>query len=174
MKQPTPTDSRTKLRDLAVLGMFTALLIIGKEAMSFLPNIEPVTLLLLLLAERYRFKALLPVYAFVLVEGFLYGVHMWFIAYLYVWTIWVLLVIALRRFSHFLFWAVAAAVYGLLFGVLTSVPYFVTGGIGGGIAYIVGGLSFDIIHCVGNFAMVMILYIPLKMLLDRLDKTRAS
>jgi len=154
--------------------MFTALLIIGKEAMSFLPNIEPVTLLLLLLAERYRFKALLPVYAFVLVEGFLYGVHMWFIAYLYVWTIWVLLVIALRRFSHFLFWAVAAAIYGMLFGALTSVPYFVTGGIGGGIAYIVGGLSFDIIHCVGNFAMVMILYIPLKMLLDRLDKTRAS
>ena len=167
-------DSRIKLRELTVLGMFTALLIIGKEAMSFLPNIEPVTLLLLLLAERYRFKALLPVYAFVLVEGFLYGIHMWFIAYLYVWTIWVLLVIALRRFSHFLFWAVAAAIYGLLFGALCSIPYFFTAGIGGGIAYLVAGLSFDITHCIGNFAMVLLLYTPLKMLLDRLDKIRAS
>ena len=154
--------------------MFTALLIIGKEAMSFLPNIEPVTLLLLLLAERYRFKALLPVYAFVLAEGFIYGIHTWFFAYLYVWTIWVLLVIALRRLSHFVFWAIAAAVYGLLFGLLCSIPTFVTLGVAGGVAEIVGGLSFDIIHCVGNFVMVLLLYTPLKMLLDRLDKTRAS
>lgn len=154
--------------------MFTALLIIGKEAMSFLPNIEPVTLLLLLLAERYRFKALLPVYAFVLVEGFIYGIHTWFFAYLYVWTIWVLLVIALRRLSHFVFWAIAAAVYGLLFGTLCSIPTFVTLGVAGGVAEIVGGLSFDITHCIGNFVMVLLLYTPLKMLLDRLDKTRAS
>lgn len=154
--------------------MFTALLIIGKEAMSFLPNIEPVTLLLLLLAERYRFKALLPVYAFVLVEGFIYGIHTWFFAYLYVWTIWVLLVIALRRLSHFVFWAIAAAVYGLLFGPLCSIPTFVTLGVAGGVAEIVGGLSFDITHCIGNFVMVLLLYTPLKMLLDRLDKTRAS
>ena len=165
---------RISLKELITLTMLGSFLVLGKWVMQGLPNIEPVTLLLLLLAERYRFKALLPVYAFVLVEGFLYGIHMWFIAYLYVWTIWVLLVIALRRFSHFLFWAVAAAVYGLLFGALCSIPYFVTAGIGGGIAYLVAGLSFDITHCIGNFAMVLLLYTPLKMLLDRLDKICAS
>jgi energy-coupling factor transport system substrate-specific component len=142
--------------------------------MAFLPNIEPVTLLLLLLAERYRFKALLPVYAFVLVEGFIYGIHTWFFAYLYVWTIWVLIVIALRRLSHFTFWAIAAAVFGLLFGLFCSVPTFIALGVAGGIAEIVGGLSFDILHCVGNFVMVLVLYAPLKKLLERVDKLRPS
>ena len=174
LKQPTRTDSPIKLRELTVLGVFAALLIIGKEAMAFLPNIEPVTLLLLLLAERYGFKAFLPLYAFVLVEGLLYGFHLWFFAYLYVWAIWVLLVVLLRRFSNFLFWAIAAAVYGLLFGALTSLPYFVTSGVAGGVAYIVGGLSFDIIHCVGNLLMVLVLYLPLKKLFDRIDKIHPS
>lgn len=155
---------------MVILALFAAMIIAFKEVMNALPNIHPVTLLLLLAAERYGFKALLPTYVFVLVEGFIHGFHIWFIGYLYVWALWVLLVIALRRFSHPALWVVLAGMHGLLFGTLTSIPFFFTGGVALGVSTILTGLSFDITHMCGNIVMVGLLYVPLKRALDIADR----
>ena len=164
------SDKRKWLKELVILSLFAAMIIAFKEAMNVLPNIHPVALLLLLAAERYGYKALMPTYAFVLVEGILHGFHIWFVGYLYVWALWVLLVIALRRFSHPVLWTILAGVFGLLFGTLTSIPFFFTGGLSLGITTIVAGLSFDIVHMFGNMAMVGLLYVPLRKALDIADR----
>ena len=79
----------------------------------------------------------------------------------------VVIVMLLRRNSCMPLWAIVAGIYGLLFGTLCSVPYFITGGWAAGIAYIVAGLSFDLTHCIGNVASVVILFIPLDRILKR-------
>jgi len=67
-----------------------------------------------------------------------------------------------------LLWAVIGAIYGLVFGTLSSIPYFFTLGFSGGLAYIAAGLSFDLIHCFGNFFVILILFKPLNNMLGRL------
>ena len=74
---------------------------------------------------------------------------------------------ALRRHSSPLLWAMVAAIYGLLFGTLCSVPYFVSGGWAAGIAYIIAGIPYDVAHCFGNLAAVALLYVPLDRVMVR-------
>jgi energy-coupling factor transport system substrate-specific component len=73
----------------------------------------------------------------------------------------------LRRWSHPILWAVVAGFFGLLFGTLCSIPYFLTGGWGAGIGYIIQGIPFDITHAIGNIASVLLLYFPLEKVLKR-------
>ena len=165
MKQPTP--SAIKLRELTALAVFAALMIGLQVAMSQLPNIELVTLMIILCTVFLGKKSLLAVYTFVLVEGLIYGFHLWWVCYLYVWPLLVLIVLALRRWSHPILWAVVAGVFGISFGALCSIPTFITGGWGAGIGYIISGISFDIPHCLGNIASVLLLYYPLERVLKK-------
>ena len=52
MKQPTP--SAINLRELTALAVFGALMIAAQVSMAGLPNIEPVTLLIILAALHYK------------------------------------------------------------------------------------------------------------------------
>lgn len=165
MKQPTP--SVFKLRELTALAVFAALMIALQVALAQLPNIEVVTLLIILATIFYGPKALLAVFAFVLAEGLIYGFHIWWINYLYVWPILVLLVCALKRWSHPLLWAVVAGFFGLFFGTLCSIPYFLTGGLGAGVGYIIQGIPFDLVHCISNVAIVALLFYPLEKVLSK-------
>ena len=166
MKRPTPS-APIKLRELTALAVFAALMIALQVALAQLPNVELVSLLIILATVFLGPKALLAVFAFVLAEGLISGFHIWWINYLYVWPLLVLVVWALRRWSHPLLWAVVAGFFGLFFGTLCSIPYFLTGGLGAGIAYIIQGIPFDLIHCVSNIAIVALLFYPLEKVLAK-------
>lgn len=165
MKRPTP--SAINVRELTALAVFAALMIALQVALAGLPNIELVTLLIILATIHMGPKALLSVGVFVLAEGLIYGFHLWWINYLYVWAVLVLIVLALRRWSHPILWAIVAGIFGLAFGTLCSIPYFITGGWGAGIGYIISGIPYDIPHCIGNIASVILLYYPLELVLKR-------
>ena len=166
MKRPIP--SADSLRELCALGVFAALLVALQVGLSFLPNIELVTLLIILMTCRFGKKSLLAVGVFVLVEGLIYGFHIWWINYLYVWPLLAVVVLLLRKGSHPLLWAIVAGLFGLLFGTLCSLPYFITGGLGAGFGYIISGIPFDLIHCISNFFLVLLLYRPLSHTLDKI------
>ena len=166
MKRSTATAD-FKPRELTALAVFAALMVALQVAMAGLPNIEPVTLLTILCALHLGKKAFLSIGAFVLVEGLIYGFHIWWINYLYVWPLLILIVLILRRWSHPILWAVVAGIYGLLFGTLCSIPYFIAGGWGAGLGYIVGGIPFDITHSIGNIVMTLLLFYPLDRVLRR-------
>ena len=70
-----PIKSASNLRDIAALAVFAALMVVLKEILAFLPNIEVVTLLVILCTVFFGWKALLPVTVFTLIEGMLYGIH---------------------------------------------------------------------------------------------------
>lgn len=143
---------------------------VSQVVMAPLANIEIVSLLIILTTRKFGLKALLSVYAFVFCEVLTYGISMWVINYLYVWAVLMLIVYPIRKFENKIIYVLVSAIFGLFFGVLCSVPYFVTGGVAGGIAYIVGGLYFDLLHCVGNFVLTFLLFAPMTKALDKVLK----
>lgn len=149
------------IRDITVLALLAAVMVAQQVALSALPNVELVTTLLILATVHLGWKVMFSVAVFVILEGLIYGFGIWWLNYLYVWPVLVCIVMVLRRYSHPVLWAVVAGVYGLLFGVLCSVPYFLTGGWAAGIAYIVAGIPYDITHCIGNTVLTALLFYPL-------------
>ncbi len=163
VKLPTP-------REGILLALFSALMIVSKEALAFLPNIEIVTLMIILITHNIGAKSLWSVYVFVIVQALIYPSGTWIISYFYVWAILVLVVLAVRRFANTAIYTVIAALFGILFGVLCSVPSFFIGGFGYGISWIISGLSYDLVHCIGNALSVAILFYPLDKALKKVLK----
>ena len=160
-------SKRIDVYEIAFLAVMAALMVVSQVALAALPNIELVTLFVILTAHRFGLRALYPVYVFVIAEGLIYGFHIWWLVYIYIWAILVFIVCAVRKNSNVIVYTIIAAVYGLLFGALSSLPYFITGGVGGGVAYIISGLTFDLLHFVGNTVSVALLFAPLNKVLNK-------
>ncbi|MDQ9757401.1 hypothetical protein RFZ45_00270, partial [Acinetobacter baumannii] len=62
-------------------------LFVAQIALAVLPNIEIVSLLVIVYTLVFERKTIPIIYAFALLEGLVYGFGIWWIMYLYVWTI---------------------------------------------------------------------------------------
>ncbi len=145
---------------------------VSQVIMAPLPNIELVSFLMIITARRFGVKSLISVYTFAPLEIMTYGFHIWSINYLYVWAVLILIVLPLRKIDNVVLYTIVSGFFGIIFGTLCSIPYFITGGFPTGIAYIISGFSFDITHCVGNIILTAILYIPITKAFNYiLDKT---
>ena len=152
---------KISLKELLVLTMLGALLTLGQWIMQGLPNVEPVSLLLMVYVYKFGWKAMIPTYIFVGLEILLFGLNIWNIMYLYVWAILVFACMPLRQIRKAWVFALLGGVFGLSFGTLCSVPYFFTMGWEFALSWLLSGFTFDLVHGISNFAIVMVLYIPL-------------
>ena len=150
--------------------MLGALTFGAKVAMSGLPNIEPVSLMVMLFAVVFGWKGLYPVYLYVAMEIMLYGINLWNINYLYIWTILFIAAYFMRKLKHPLFWAVLSGFFGLAFGLLCTPVYMVMDSFRYAMRWWVAGFPFDITHCIGNFVIALTLFVPLRTLLTKLYK----
>lgn len=182
MKPSSQLDTRAKLYELVILSLCTAILFISQIALSFLPNIELVSLLIIIFSIFFGKKVLYVVYSFALLEGFFYGFGLWWYMYLYIWNILVLVSIIFKSQKSSLFWAMISGFYGLLFGFFSSFVFFFVGflgldgsankGISLMFSYWINGIPFDIIHCIGNFFVALVLFKPLFNIFKLLIKLR--
>ena len=156
------------LREIALFGILGALTFGAKVAMSFLPNIEPVSLFVILYTVVFGRKALYPIYLYVLLEILFYGIQLWNINYLYIWTLLALGAWMIRKTDSPVVWATLSGGFGLLFGALCAPVYLFSGGIGFAVSWWLSGIPFDILHCAGNFVMALLLFKPLRKLLSSL------
>jgi len=156
------------VKEVALFGMLGALTFGGKFVMSSLPNIEPVSLFILVFTAVFGLKALFPIGIYVAMEILVYGIQLWNINYLYVWAILALIAYAMRRVQEPLIWAVVSGVFGLLFGLLCTPVYLFSGGLHFAVSWWLSGIPFDLLHCAGNFVLALLLFTPLRKLLDRL------
>ncbi len=172
MKQSILRDSHHKLTLfhyilLAILGV---LMFVGKLVLAPLANIEPVTLLIIVITTCFNWYSLFSVYIYVGLEIIFFGLGIWNIMYLYVWAILVVLIMLTKKFATPLINAIIAAFFGLFFGVLCSLPYFITLGFAGGITWIISGIPYDIVHCIANFLFVFLAFSPLVKALKKVLK----
>ena len=106
------------LRQITLFGMLGALTFGAKVAMAGLPNIEPVSLFVMLFAVTFGWKALYPVYLYVMLEILCYGLGLWNVNYLYAWAILAVASIAMRKLRNPIWWALLSGLFGLSFGLL--------------------------------------------------------
>ena len=164
------------INDLTRLGLMVAVLEVSKLALASIPNIELVSFWVILFTLHMGWRTLYAVYVFVLIEGILFGIHFWWVSYLYVWTILVILTQIFRHQTSPVFWSMLSALFGLGFGAFCAVPYGITGALSGGIwngilagfSWWIAGIPYDFLHCIGNFFTMLILYKPLRNTMQRL------
>ena len=147
----------------AVLGAMT---FAAKYVMSFLPNIEPVSLMVMLFAVVFGWKWVYPVYLYVMLEILFYGISLWNINYLYIWAVLAVASHFLRNMRSPLGWALLSGTFGLLFGALCGIVDVFIGGFGYAVAKWVSGIPFDLMHAGGNFVIALLLFRPLRKLLE--------
>lgn len=147
---------------MVLFGVLGALMFALQVAMAFLPNIEPVSLLVMIFAVVFGWKCLYPVYIFVIMEILFYGLSLWNVYYLYIWAVLAVASIFLRKMESAWGWAILSAVFGLLFGALCAITDVFIGGFGYAAAKWVSGIPFDVTHCVGNFVIAALLFRPLR------------
>lgn len=162
------------VREIALFGVLAALTFGAKFAMSALPNIEPVTLFLMVFGAVYGCKSLFIVYVYVMAEILFFGLGMWNFNYLYIWVIPAALGELLRKMKNPLLWAFVAGLFGLTFGALCAPVDLVIGGMSFAVSKWISGIPFDAAHCAGNFVLTLLLFTPLRSLTERLKKTAAS
>ena len=149
--RPTKSPAAIRTRGLVQTALMGAILLVSQIALAALPNIEVVSLLLILYTVAISPKqALAAAWLFALLEGLIYGFGIWWVMYLYVWPMLVLVSWLLKKNRSVWLWAFVSAVFGLSFGALCSIPYFISGGIGAGIAWWISGIPYDITHCISN------------------------
>lgn len=155
------SGGRITLRELILGGLLAALMYASQVAMASLPNIEPVSLLVILYTLYFPMLAPYILAVFIVLEGFTFGFGIWWLNYLYIWPLLAGITYLLRRQEGALVWAIVSGSFGLSFGALCAIPYFFVGGVSMGFAYWVSGLGFDITHCIGNFVLMLVLYKPM-------------
>ena len=162
--------AKTKLTiyQIALYAMLGALTFALKWALSILPNIEPVTLMVMLFGVVFGWKAIFPVYTYVAAEILFYGLGEWNLFYLYIWLIPMGLGIFLGKMESPLGWAIAAGFFGLAFGALCTPVHLLFGGPAYALAWWIDGIFYDLLHCVGNFVMALLLFVPLRKLVEKL------
>ena len=176
MKQSTKYSAAL----IAVSAMFAALLVGGKEALAVLPNIEVVTLLVALCAYVWGPVVVFPaVNVFIAVDMAIWGVNTWIISYFIHWNsmalgFWLL---GKAKFRHKAVEVVCvtslAAVFTVVFGVLTSAVDTVVGYTGKGFfvdfdnvlyrfaVLYVNGVSFYVTQIVCNLVLFAVAFLPL-------------
>lgn len=170
-------------RELSVSAVLTAALTGGKLALSFLPNIEIVTLLFIVYALTFGWRRTMIIcLVFVLLECFIWGFGWWMPIYLIYWPLMVSVISLLPKFK---FRIPAAVISGIaltaFFGVLsTAVEIGMLGGLGASFwqyfyyRYI-SGIPFFVTHIISNAVilplLVPVLYKTFKHYQDRHQKT---
>ena len=160
------SDAALSVREMVLFAILGALTFAAKYVMSFLPNIEPVSLMVMLFAVVFGWKWVYPVYLYVVMEILFYGISLWNINYLYIWAVLAVTSIFLRKMQQPVLWAMVSGVFGLMFGALCGIVDIFIGGFGYAVSKWVSGIPFDIMHCAGNFVIALLLFGPLRKLLE--------
>ena len=147
---------------------------VSKLIMEFLPNIHLLAMFIVVFTLVYRQYALIPIYVFAMLTGLYGGFGLWWVPYLYIWTVlWAVVMILPKRmkpkFAIPIYIAVAA-LHGLLYGIMYAPFQALAFGFDFNqtILWVIAGLKFDIIHMIGNIVTGFMIY-PLYKLILKLD-----
>ena len=163
---------RPDLRELTEMSVLAALTFAGKVAMASLPNIEPVSLMIMLMTVIYGRKALYPIYVYVMLEMLVYGFNLWNLVYLYIWLFLAVPAYFMRPVRQRLPWAILSGAFGLLFGLLCIPVYAAVGAWHMVFPTWISGIPYDLVHGVSNFLIALVAFVPLRDLLEKLSARR--
>lgn len=166
-----------RIFELVLFAMLGGVLFSSKIIMELIPyNVHLLGTLIMAYTIVFRWKALIPIYLYVFVNGLFAGFALWWWPYLYIWTVlWGITMLLPRHMPRKvarIVYPLICALHGFGFGILYAPGQALMFHLNwqGMLSWIAAGLYFDIIHGCSNFAMGF-LVMPLSDLLDRLMRT---
>ncbi len=166
---------KLNIKEIAVFGMLGAMMFASKMLMEFLPNIHLLGVITIATTVVYRQKALYPIYIYVLLNGLIAGFNVWWVPYLYIWTIlWgatMLLPKNLPQKAKPFIYMGLCGLHGFLYGTLYAPAQALFFGLSfdATITWIVAGLPFDAIHGISNI-VCGVLICPIIAVLRKAEK----
>lgn len=162
-------------RDVALVGMMVAVIEVCKVVLMGIPNVELTTFWIIMFSLYFGNRVFFAVPVFILLEGTLFGFGLWWVMYLYVWPLLAVITRLMNKMESAVGWSILAGIYGLMYGLFCSVPYFVIGaadggfmaGLQAGFAWFVSGIPFDLIHGISNFLIMLLLYHPVRSVMEK-------
>lgn len=167
---------KLKLKDIVILSLIAALMTVSDFAMEALPNVHLVGVFTVISTAVYRKYALLSIYVYAFIQGVMGGFNLWWIPYLYVWTIlWGAVMLVPKRIPDkfkYIMYVGLCALHGFLFGVIYAPAQALMFGLdfNGMLAWIASGFTFDMIHGLGNLVLGTALIYPAVKILKQTDK----
>ena len=152
------------------IAFMAAMLTAFKLALSFIPNVEVVTLMICVYGSAMGVAYALPAtLVFCTVEMAIYGVGSWVLLYYVYWTLLAIVASLLLKGRRAPLAVVIAIVGSVLFGVLSACcdTLFCVANLAPAhlgqylVAYYIRGLYFDLVHTVSNAVIMAVLYAPL-------------
>lgn len=158
-------DSRRKAisaRDIVPIALMTAACVVGRTTFQFIPNVQPMTAIFIIISMQ---KGAVKGYAVTILSIFATNIYMgmgtWTISQLIAYSavVFASYVFGKSRFfrRHLVMQAVFAAFCGFLYGFAVTVIEAQIYGIKAFLPYYIQGLSFDVLHALGNGVFYLIL-----------------
>lgn len=150
------------VRKMTRIALLSAILYVSKVALEAFPNVELISVLVIVYTLVFGSETLLIITVFNLFELIQWGFGSWWVSYLYVWPLLCLGVLLLKKLvkEEFLVWSVVAGCFGLVFGGLFAIAYIPIDP-SYALAYWISGLPWDVWHGVWNFVLTIVLGKPL-------------
>lgn len=151
---------------IALLAILTALVTVGRLGFSlpFLPNIQPMTALLIIITLNIGVVDGLVVSVLsMLVSNLMLGMGPWTIFQIISFSVTILLTGAVKYFYTFgsrrnrIVYGGVAFLTGFVYGFIISVLTYYLYGMNNFVVYYLNGLPFDALHAVGNLVFFIIL-----------------
>ena len=167
------------LVEIVVCVMLGTLMFISDILMEFLPNIHIVGVMIVVYTIVYRSKALISIYVYAFLNGFVSGFGLWWIGYLYIWAIlWGFAMLVPRKLgikTKYIVYVVIVALHGFAFGLLylpvqtlfNSDPAYLISW------WSIGFVTADIYHGIANCIFGILLIGPLSKVLLKLNESLA-
>jgi hypothetical protein len=152
------------------MAFLSAILTIAILAIKPIPNVELISLLVIIYTLIFGKETLIIVTVFSLTEGLIWGFGLWWVSYLYVWPLLCIAVLLLKHLikEEFLIWAVVSGVFGLIFGSLFAILYLPIDP-AYALSYWIAGLSWDVWHAVWNFILMAVIGKPVHNILKKIN-----
>lgn len=175
----TPKNKITlTIKDIALIGMMVAVIEVCKALMAHIPNIELTTFWIIMFSLYLGKRIYYAIPVFILIEGAIYGFGLWWIMYLYLWPSLAILTRLFKKSDSALTFSIFSGLYGLLFGLFGSIPYIFIGSMDGGLmnglkvafAWWVAGIPWDLVHGIGNFIIMLVLFHPITIVMKQTRK----
>jgi len=159
------------VKRIVKIAFLSAILTLAMLAIKPLPNVELISLLVIIYALLFGKDSFIIVTVFSLVEGLFWGFGLWWFSYLYVWPLLCLIVLLLKRIikEEFLIWAVVSGFFGLIFGTLFAIVY-VPIDPAYALSYWIAGLPWDAWHALWNFILMAVLGKPIYRVLKKVSE----
>ena len=160
------------VKDVALLAMFTAILFIQEEALTFLPNIQLTVFLLVLYSKRLGFiRTSIIIFIHVILDNLVMG------SFSIIWTPamyvgWMLIPIVIctifRKVENFMVLATMGAVLSFTYCWCFVVPNYFVLHIKP-LVYLASDVTFECILASSSFISIMFLYVPCRNLFIKFE-----